>query len=93
MASQTVVTIQEFCTSHHLENSYLLELERFGLIELQEQQYIPVESLPKVEKIYQFHRELDINLEGVEVILNLLDRVQQQDEELRFLKNRLRRFE
>ena len=93
MAERTLISIKEFCACHNVEHSYIIELQNFGLVEIENNEFIPDTSLPKVEKIIRFHREMNINFEGIEVILNLLERVERQNDEVRQLKNRLRIYE
>ena len=41
----------------------------------------------------RLHYELDINIEGIDAISHLLQRVDQLQDELRIMKNRLSRYE
>ena len=93
MVAKTFISVKEFCASHGVEHSYIIELQNFGLVEIEENEFIRDTSLPKVEKIIRFHREMNINFEGIEVILNLLERMEQKNDEVRQLKNRLRIYE
>jgi hypothetical protein len=38
--------------------------------------YIPEEKVTDLEKVLRQHKELDVNLEGIDVILNLLGKVE-----------------
>lgn len=54
------------------------ELEEFGLIQLHRQngvKYIDFDHFHKVEKILRFYNELKINKEGIEIVLELLTRL------------------
>jgi len=93
METNTLISIREFCDHHGVEHTYLLRLKEFGLIQIEQEEYLQVELLPKVEKIISFNQDLDINLEGIEVILDLLEKVEQRDHEIRILQNRLRIYE
>ena len=56
---------------------YLLRDHGFiNLIEERESVFIKPDELPKLEQIVRFNRDLEINLEGIEVIFNLLERVE-----------------
>jgi len=46
-----------------------------------------------LEKFVRFYYELDINLEGIETISHLLERVNALQDELTMLKNRLGIYE
>ncbi|MFT7364613.1 MAG: hypothetical protein ACI9UV_002823, partial [Algoriphagus sp.] len=42
-----------------------------------------------LEKVLRLHKELDVNLEGIDVILNLLGKVESLQMELNLAKQRL----
>ncbi|MDX1760458.1 MAG: chaperone modulator CbpM, partial [Arenibacter algicola] len=51
--------------------------------------YLPIQQLPKAEKILRLHSDLDINLEGIAVITRLLKRMEKMQNEITQLKNKL----
>jgi hypothetical protein len=55
--------------------------------------YIEPEQLKQLEKYIQFYYELDINLEGIETITYLLQRITDLQQEMRTLTNKLRLYE
>lgn len=94
MSTVTLIRAATFCSSHQIEDTYIYTLRDHGFIEVVEEDnelFLKSEELPKLEKIVQFNRNLDINLEGVEVVLQLLDRIEGLQRETRVLRNRLRR--
>ncbi|MES2629381.1 MAG: chaperone modulator CbpM [Bacteroidota bacterium] len=46
-----------------------------------------------VERMVNLHHELGVNSEGIDVIFNLLDRVERLQDELRTMRNRLGLYE
>mgnify|MGYP000430098390 CR=1 FL=1 len=44
-------------------------------------------------KIIRLHNELNVNLEGIDVVFNLLEKEKQLRDELTALKNRIRLYE
>lgn len=71
-------------------------MQEFGLVELttiKESSYIDVNHLQKVEKFLRLYYDLDINIEGIEAISHLLNRVNDMQEEITALKNRLSLYE
>lgn len=96
MNNGNLIPTIEFCTRHKIEYKFIDSLHEFGLIEIikiQENTFIHPDQLPKLEQILLFNKELEINLEGVEVIIRLLDRVHKIQYELNTLKNRLGLYE
>ncbi|WP_211315855.1 chaperone modulator CbpM [Maribacter polysiphoniae] len=92
MEQYNYIDVKEFCYSHGVPTQFIIQLQDFGLIEVvkkEDTEYIPFEELPKVEKIVRLHDDLNINLEGIEVIHQLLDRIAQMQNEIISLKNKL----
>jgi len=96
MQTRNLIAINEFCTSHNIEISFINSLHQTGLIEItniEETGFIDVNQLGHLEKIVRFYFDLDINLEGIETINHLLERMQMMQNEIITLKNRLRLYE
>ena len=96
MEPQDLIIVDVFCSQYQIEVSLINELEDFGLIEIYTHnniKYIHLEHLPKVEKIIRFHNELNINKEGIEVILNLLNRLNHLNQDIKFLQDKLKIYE
>ena len=94
--TQEFIIVEEFCASHHLEISFIHSLKEHGMIEtifVDQALCIQAEELPRLEQIVRLHRDLDINLEGIEVINDLLQRIEEMQNEITHLKRRLNLFE
>ncbi len=96
MNLQDFIAVTDFCNNYSISQALVIEFKEYGLIEIIEQRkdwYLPISELPKAEKIVRLHSELGINLEGLSVVIQLLDRITAQQEEITFLKNRLDLYE
>ena len=93
MGTIQLISIKEFCASHGVEHTYLFELQEYGFVELKQEEFIEETEVPKVEKVMRLHHEMGINFEGIDVILNLLDRVDNMNSEMTRLRNRLLIYE
>ncbi len=96
METGEYIPIDVFCRQHGVEISLIGSLHEFGLIEvirIDETEYIPLYQLGEAEKILRMHGELEINLEGIDVITHLLERVKTMQAEIQLLRNRLRLYE
>ena len=96
MQSEDIIPASEFCLHHNIELSFINSLTENGLIEIvlvNEKIFLPVSQLERLEKIVRFHFELDINLEGIETITHLLERMKGMQEQINLLTNRLRAYE
>lgn len=96
METDQLIAIDIFCNNYKVEYSFVQSLHEVGLIDtivVQETQYIHLPQLEKLERMIRLHDELDINLEGIEVLDHLLMRVETMQREIVSLKNRLRLYE
>jgi len=93
---ETYIAATEFCARHNIEISFITSLEETGLIKIttfEEISYIHESHLQELERIVRFYYDLGINLEGIESITHLLQRINQLQDENRVLRNRLRFYE
>ncbi|MBX3254430.1 MAG: chaperone modulator CbpM [Chitinophagaceae bacterium] len=82
----------ECCIHYNIEVSFLDRLHEYGLIEmvsLEEKQFIHTGQLSELEKFIRLHRDLELNVEGIGVVSNLLDRMKRMQQEMAELRNRL----
>ena len=96
MATTGLIATNDFCTYHHVEYTFIDSLSEAGLIEIRvvdQKTFIPESELQKLERMIRLHHELDINVAGIEAINHLLQRVESLHEEMRVMRNRLRRYE
>src|ERR1035437_4836983 len=96
MHKEHLISAIEFCTNHEIEISFISSLHETGLIEIvriEENEYIDEGQLLQLEEIVRFYYDLGINLEGIETINHLLDRMNGMQDELITLRNRLRLYE
>src|SRR5687767_519813 len=96
MESTDIIILDEFCTSHQVEISFVRSLEEYGLIQtiiVNETLCVPGNELSKLEQIVRLHQELNINSEGIDVIINLLQRIENIQNEIIELRNKLNFYE
>lgn len=91
-----LIPVLKFCESHGIDTAFITALDRNGLVEIirdGDTLFVHVEKIPRLERILRLHFELHINLEGIEAISHLLERVELLQKENAILRNRLRLFE
>jgi chaperone modulatory protein CbpM len=96
METQELIIVEVFCQEYQIEINFIHDLEEFGLIETvvqQEQRYLDKNQLASIEKIIRLHNDLNINKEGIDIILNLQEKEKQLLEEIKALQNRLGLYE
>ena len=96
MNSKNLIQIKQFCLYHEIENTFITELHNYGLVKiivLEEDEYLQPEQLPTVEKMIRLHYDLKINLEGIDAIANLLNKIEILQQNLITTQNKLRLYE
>ncbi|WP_373514141.1 chaperone modulator CbpM [Persicitalea sp.] len=96
MNTENLVPINVLCTHYRVEMSFFSSLEEIGLVDLEaveNTKYIPSEKLGDVEKILRMQQDLNLNLEAIDIVFHLLDKVNGLQSELQSIKSRLRIYE
>jgi len=96
MQTKNYIAVNEFCINHNIEVSFISSLQETGLIEIafvEEMAFLDADQLQQVEKFMHFYYDLDINLEGIETITHLLQRMNAMQDEITILRNRLSLYE
>jgi len=90
------IPLPDLCTHYKVEMSFFNELNNYGLIEIVtvEKTYcIHEEHMANLEKMVRMHQELNLNFEGIDTVLNMLEKIERLQLELTSTRNRLRRYE
>lgn len=96
MSQENFIPAQTLCFQYNIEISFVHELSNMGLIQIElieQDHFIHQDEIGTLEKIIRLHAELNMNLEGIDVVLNLLEKEQALRQEVTALKNRLRLYE
>jgi hypothetical protein len=96
MQPEYLIAVDEFCARHDIEISFISSLHQTGLIAIttiKETRFIDSGQLHQIEKFIRLYYEMDINLEGIETIAHLLQRIISQQDEIIALRNKLRLYE
>lgn len=93
---EQLIPTTTLCVQYDIEVSFVDTLETMGLIQIQiieQNQYVHRDQIGDLEKIIRLHRDLNVNLEGIDVVFNLLEKERELRNELNTLRNRLRLYE
>lgn len=96
MEKEQLIAMEVYCDHEGLEVSFVEALHDRGLIRIttiKEQRFIDPEYIARLEKLARMHYDLDINLEGIEAISHLLERMESLQVEMHTLHERLRLYE
>ena len=92
MKTEYHIKLKDFCSKYSIDELFVIELYENELIELKvlnKQRYIIYEDLPKLEKMIRMNQELGINIEGIEAIHHLLQKIEYLQQNLVLIKNKL----
>ncbi|MBC7885915.1 MAG: chaperone modulator CbpM [Saprospiraceae bacterium] len=96
MSINNLIALNELCVHYKVETSFFKNLNDIGLIEIhtiKETLYIDQQKLNDLEKMMRLHHDLEVNMEGIDVVFNLLQKVFDLEAELNKVKKRLLLYE
>ncbi|MDI1352529.1 MAG: chaperone modulator CbpM [bacterium] len=89
----TTVSFIEVCQQYNIPESLLTEMIEHGLFSLPSTNTTHIaldqKALRRIESAIRLHRDLDVNLPGVALALDLLDEMEQMRHELNILRKHL----
>ncbi|MDR6570683.1 MULTISPECIES: chaperone modulator CbpM [Chitinophaga] len=86
------ISVEQCCTYYKIETTFVQSLNDYGLITLtqtEEEYFIDYDQLADLERFVHLHYDMDINLEGIEAITHLLNRVHDLQHEVKQLRREL----
>lgn len=92
MKTNNLIHITQVSTHYNVDISFIQSLHELGHVALiieNNNHYILDDQLKTLESLIHFHTELQINIEGIDVIAHLLNRIEVLQNELLTTKNKL----
>ena len=92
MEIENFIPTKYFCEVYKVDTSFVDSLKEYGLITIvvyEDTEYIEKEKLNELEKMIRLHYDLNINMEGIEAISHLLNKIAILKHEINDLKSRL----
>lgn len=96
MNTQELIIITTFCQQYEVEVHFINQLEFHGIIQTlryNNEQYLPVDQIVILEKAIRLQKDLQINTEGIDVVFELLEKIETLNKNVDDLKNRLNLYE
>ena len=93
---KNLIAITTICSHYEIESSFIDALHNTGLIQIviiEKDSFLHQDQIGDLEKMIRLHHELNVNIEGIDVVFNLLEKEKELREELNTLKNRLSFYE
>ncbi|MCE0724318.1 chaperone modulator CbpM [Legionella resiliens] len=86
----TTISLTEVSQKYHISKELLLEMAEYGLFSCKtmkaEHIKLNQNDLRKMESAFRLHKDLGINLPGVALALELLEKIDQLNEELNIFR-------
>lgn len=96
MSRSEFIEIAQLCREYQLEMQFFSTLEDYELIRVvrvKESPCVYMDELRRIEKMVRLHKELEINIEGIQAVINLLEKVESLQDELARVRSRLSLYE
>ena len=96
MENKNLVPAATCCAQYNIELSFIHNLQHYGFIKtvtINADEFIEEDELQRLEKFIRLHYDLDINMQGIEAISFLLERVENMKDEIAYLKSKLNVYE
>lgn len=93
---KNLIEITTLCSHYDIEFSFidaLCETELIQIVIVEQDKFIHQDQISDLEKMIRLYHELNVNIEGIDVVFNLLEKEKELREELTTLKNRLKLYE
>lgn len=87
-----LIIVSEYCHKCHIEPSFIDMLQEGGLIEVRTEageRYLLLSQLPDVERYSRMYYDLSINMEGIDAIHHMLERIEGMRREIASLRSQL----
>jgi hypothetical protein len=96
MNPENLILLKTVCSNYQVELSFFTHLNEIGLIEIEiieQSPYIREDQIKDIERIIRIHHELEVNPEGIDVVFNLLQKIDRLEKDLITTRNRLKLYE
>lgn len=96
MATKKYILLRTYCEHSKIDDSFVHDLFEYGLVnyeERNEETFIDETDIMEIERMFRLHQDLGINYEGLDVISQMLKRMEQLESEMDLLRKRLRLYE
>ena len=90
------ITLEEFADFHRISVTQIREFADFGLFEvriIQDKPCIHINDIERCERVIRLSEELGVNKEGIEIILEMRQRIEEMQKEISRMKHLLDKYE
>lgn len=90
------ISLSHLCLHYQVAPSFFVHIEQQDLIRIQNyngQEYIAIDDLQDIEKMVRLYHELNVHEHNMDIVFNLIKKIEQLQEELKDTKKRLSAFQ
>lgn len=96
MEKEQLILVSHYCQQTRTSLEFIDSLQEYGFIQvllIEEHNYVHPEDIVEIERVNRLQEELGINLEGIDALNHMLQKVNQLEKELKIVRDRLRIYE
>ena len=96
MKNENLILVKQVCEFHEVEWNFFERLTDNGLLHVQiieQEWYLPKDELATLEKWMRLHFDLEIGIDSLDVVADLLEKIDALQKESRTLRTRLNLYE
>lgn len=92
MEPSQYIRITHLCTQYQVTEAWFTQFHDNGLFTISTYDAHPcihIDQIEKVEKALRLHQDLKVNAEGIDIIFNLLEKVERLNADVKMLQSKL----
>ncbi|UAB80737.1 hypothetical protein INR76_11545 [Marixanthomonas sp. SCSIO 43207] len=96
MEQTKYIKVITYCEKTNIDSAFVTTLEEYGLIKttvLKSEVCITEDDTTEIERMFRLHKELGVNIEGIDVINHLVKRLKKVESELKSTRKTLSLYE
>ena len=96
MDSENFIQIELYCKQTDTPLEFIDDLLEFDMIEVQrieDKIYVKPHYIVEIERVYRLRKDLGINMEGIDTLNHMLQKMNRLEREVKLLRDRLTIYE
>jgi chaperone modulatory protein CbpM len=74
--ANSAITIQEVCRAYGVERSLVVSMIEYGIVSVPRGEAFDASAVTRLSKAARLYKDLNVNVQGIAVILDLLDELE-----------------
>lgn len=92
MEKETLIALYDFCEEQEIDHTFILALNEQDLVEIfiiEGKPFLSQEALPYLKNIIRLYHEFDVQFGGKNVLINLLNKISELQNDLQNAKKKI----